>query len=374
MDPYKALGVDKKASDTEIKKAYRKLALKYHPDKGGTKEDEKKFKEVTTAYEVLSDKQKRAQYDQFGHVGGGPGGPGGPGFGGFDFSGFQDVKFDFGGGFGDIFDTFFGGGAKRTKSKQGPNRGNDIEIMIRLTFEEAVFGTTKEVEMSRYETCGHCKGMGNEPGSKIIDCSTCQGTGQHVRIQRTPLGQIQTASTCDTCEGAGKVPEKKCRECKGECRILKSQKIKIKIPPGINDKSAIRLGGKGEAGLRGGTPGDLFAHISISPSKEFERDKDDIKTTQHIHILQAVLGDEVDIKTIHGKVKLKIPAGTENGKVLKLKGYGVPKVGTATKGDHYVKIIVDVPKKLSKKEREFYEALAKESKIDIKPQSKGLFG
>jgi len=164
--PYLNLMVDKSASDTEIKKAYRRLALKYHPDKGGTKEDEKKFKEVTTAYEILSDKQKRAQYDQFGSVGS----PGGAGFGGFDFSGFQDVKFDFGGGFGDIFDTFFGGGARQAQKKQGPLRGNDIEIVVHLTFDEAVFGTTKEVEISRYEACEHCKGLGNEPGSKIIDC------------------------------------------------------------------------------------------------------------------------------------------------------------------------------------------------------------
>jgi len=367
MDPYKVLSVDKNATGMEIKKAYRKLALKYHPDKGGTKEDEKKFKEVTHAYEVLSDKQKRAQYDQFGTVGEGPAG--------FDFRGFKDVKFDFGGSsFGDIFDSFFGGGAARAEARRGPLRGNDIEIMLHLTFEEAVFGTTREVEISRYETCEHCKGMGNEPGSKIIDCTTCQGTGQHVRIQQTPLGQIQTASTCEVCDGAGKVPEKKCRECKGEFRTLKHQKIKIKIPAGIHDKSAIRLSGKGEAGLRGGPAGDLFAHISISPSKEFERFVDDIKTEQHIHLLQAVLGDEISVKTIHGDIKLKIPAGTENGKIFKLKDYGVPKVGTTTKGDHFVKILIDVPKKLSRKERELYEELTKEAKLDIKPQSKGLFG
>ena len=369
MDPYKILGVNKSASDAEIKKAYRRLALKYHPDKGGTKEDEKKFKEATLAYEILSDKQKRAQYDQFGTVGAGPG------FGGFDFSGFQDIKFDFGSGtFSDIFDSFFGGKARQAKRRGGPMRGNDIEIVVHLTFDEAVFGTTKEVEISRYEQCSHCKGMGNEPGSKIIDCETCQGTGQHRRIQRTPLGPILTASTCEACDGAGKKPEKKCRECKGESRILKAQKIKIKIPAGIHDKAAIRLSGKGESGLKGGPAGDLFAHISISSSKEFERDKDDIKTTQNIHLLQAVLGDEIPIKTIHGDVKLKIPAGTENGKVFKLKEYGVPKVGTTGKGDHYVKITVDVPKKLSKKERELYDQLVKESKLNIKPQSKGLFG
>ena len=222
MDPYKTLGVDKNSSDAEIKKAYRKQALKYHPDKGGNKSDEKKFKEITAAYEVLGDKQKRAQYDQFGSA---AGGPGQSGFGGYDFSGFQDVKFDFGGGFGDIFDSFFGGGSRRAQSKRGPIRGNDIEIIVRLTFDEAIFGTTKEVELGRYETCEHCKGMGNEPGSKIINCEECKGTGQHVRIQQTPLGQIQTAATCEKCDGAGKIPEKKCRNCEGEGRVLKNQKI-----------------------------------------------------------------------------------------------------------------------------------------------------
>ncbi len=375
MDPYKTLGVDKNSSDADIKKAYRKQALKYHPDKGGSKTDEKKFKEVTSAYEVLGDKQKRAQYDQFGSVGSGPGGAGtGAGFDGFDFRDFQNVNFDFGGGFGDIFDSFFGGGAQRAKANQGPIRGNDIEIVVRLTFDESVFGTTKEVELSRYETCGHCKGMGNEPGSKIITCETCKGTGQHVRIQRTPLGQIQTAAICEKCSGAGKIPEKKCRDCKGEDRVLKSQKIKIKIPAGIHDRAAIRLSGKGEAGLKGGPTGDLFAHINIGPSEEFVREKDDIKTEQHIHLLQAVMGDEVNIKTIHGNIKLKIPAGTENGKVFNLKNYGVPKIGTTGKGDHYVKIIVDVPKKLSKKEKELYGELVKEANLNIKPQSKGLFG
>ncbi len=370
MDPYKSLGVNKDASEVEIKKAYRKLALKYHPDKGGTKEDENKFKEVTEAYEVLGDKQKRAQYDQFGSVGG----AGGGGFGGFDFSGFQNVNVDFGGGFGDIFDSFFGGGARKAQKNRGPLRGNDIEIVVHLTFEEAVFGATKEVEISRYEKCEHCKGMGNEPGSKIVDCTTCHGTGQHIKIQRTPLGQIQTAATCDNCHGAGKIPEKKCRECHGEYRTLKNQKIKIKIPAGINDKAAIRLSGKGEAGVRGGEAGDLFAHISVSGSKEFEREGNDIKTTQSIHLLQAVLGDEITVKTIHGDVTLKMPAGTESGKVFKLKGDGVQKVGTTQKGEHFVKIMIEMPGKLTKKERELYEELVKEAKLNIKPQSKGIFG
>jgi molecular chaperone DnaJ len=372
MDPYKILGVEKGASEADIKKAYRRLAMKYHPDKAGTKEDEKKFKEATQAYEILSDKQKRAQYDQFGATGGPASGQG---FGGYDFSGFQNINFDFGGGgFGDIFDSFFGGGARRAKKRQGPLRGNDIEIIVHLTFEESVFGTTKEVEISRYETCEHCKGMGNEPGSKIIECETCHGTGQHVRIQRTPLGQIQTASTCEACNGEGKIPEKKCRECHGEMRVLKNQTIKIKIPAGISDKAAIRLSGKGEAGLKGGVSGDLFAHVSVKPGKEFERDKNDIKTEQSIHLLQAVLGDEIDVKTIHENVKLKIPAGTKSGQAFKLKGYGVPIVGTNGRGDHYVTVNIDIPTKLSRKERELYEELAKEAGLNIKPQNKGIFG
>lgn len=373
MDPYKILGIEKGASEDEIKKAYRKLALKYHPDRSG-KQHEEKFKEVTKAYEILGDKQKRAQYDQFGNVGEGFGGGRGQGQGGFDFSNFQNVNFDFGGGFGDIFDTFFGGGQAQAKRRQGPMRGNDIEIVLHLTFNEAVFGVTKEVTVSRYETCDHCNGMGNEPGTKVNTCETCKGAGQQIRIQRTPLGSIQTSAVCDTCEGSGKVPEKKCRVCKGEGRNLKEQTINIKIPAGIHDKAAIRLTGKGEAGQKGGPAGDLFAHISVSPSKEFERENENIRTSQSIHLIQAVLGDEIDVKTIHGTVKLKIPAGTESETLFKLKGHGIQKLNATTKGDHLVNIVIEVPKKLSKRERELYEELAKEANLDIKPQSKGIFG
>jgi len=367
MDYYKVLGIEKKASEQEIKKAYRKLAQKYHPDTG--KGDEKKFKEVTEAYEVLGDKQKRAQYDQFGSAGTGPGG--GPDFGGFDF---KNVNFDFGGGFGDIFETFFGGGAKRATRKRGPMKGSDIEMVIQITFEEAVFGATKEVEVSRYETCSHCKGKGAEPGTDLKTCDECSGTGQQVKIQRTPLGQIQTSATCQACEGMGKIPEKKCKQCAGEGRILKTSMIKVKIPAGINDQSVIRLRDKGEAGLQGGPYGDLFVHISVAPSKEFERIKDDIYTTQHIHLLQGVMGDEIDVKTIHGNVKLKIPAGTESGQTFKIKGQGVEKTGAGVKGDHLVKIKIDIPKKLSRKEKQLYEELVKESKLNIRPQNRGIFG
>jgi len=367
MDYYKTLGVDKKASEQEIKKAYRKLAQQHHPDTG--KGDEKKFKEVTKAYEVLGDKQKRAQYDQFGSAETGPGG--GPGFGGFDF---KNVNFDFGGGFGDIFDTFFGGTGRRTAKKRGPSKGNDIEMVIQITFEEAVFGTTKEIEISRYETCEKCKGKGAEPGTELKTCEECSGTGQQIKIQRTPLGQIQTSAICSACEGMGKIPEKKCKQCAGEGRIVKTAIVKAKIPAGIQDQAIIRLKDKGEAGLQSGPYGDLFIHISVAPSREFERIREDIYTTQHIHLLQAVMGDEIPVKTIHGEIKLKIPAGTESGQTFKIKDKGVPKVGTTVKGDHFVKIKVDIPKKLSKKEKQLYEELIKESKLSIKPQNRGIFG
>lgn len=372
-DLYKILGVEKNANETEIKRAYRKLAHQYHPDKGAGG-DEKKFKQVTEAYEILSDKQKRAQYDQFGSRGKGPWAPGGgAGFGGFDFSGFENVNFDFsGGGFGEIFDTFFGGGGRARKPK-GPQRGNDIETVIQLTFEEAVFGASKEIEVTRYETCDRCGGKGAEPDTSIVECKECDGTGQQVRLQRTPLGQIQTSAVCAACQGEGRIPEKKCKTCRGEGRSAKTGPIKVKVPAGIHDKAALRLSGKGEAGHRGGPYGDLFVHISITPSREFERDGNDIHTTVHIHALQAILGDEIPVRTIHGDVTVKIPAGTESGKMFRLSEKGVQKVNALSKGDHLVTIVVDIPKKLSKKERELYEELAREAGLSIHPQGKGFF-
>ncbi len=375
-DYYEILGISKGANDQEIKKAYRKLAQKYHPDKNkGDKSAEAKFKQVSEAYETLSDNKKRTYYDQFGQSQGAGGGYGGA----QGYSGFNAQGFDFsnmGGGFADIFETFFSGGSSsRTRSRAGgPVRGEDIEANIKIKFEESVTGTERELEITKAEKCDHCKATGAEPGSKIVTCALCNGTGEIKEIRQTLLGQIATSRTCDVCHGEGRTPEKKCSVCHGTTRIRKKERVKVKIPAGINDDSTIRLSGKGEAGLKGGDYGDLYLHINVESHKEFVRSGDDIHTEQKIHLLQGVLGDEIEVPTVYEKVKLKIPAGTSSGKVFKLKGYGMPRLNTSLKGDHYIKIILDVPAKLTKKEKELYEELATEAKLNIKENKKGLFG
>lgn len=368
-DYYQILGVTKGANDQEIKKAYRKLALENHPDKHkGNKESEQKFKEINEAYEVLSDKQKRAQYDQFGsagnNMGGFGGGAGGSGFGqgGFDFNGMNDM-----GGFADIFETFFGQQSGRGhRKKRGPQQGEDIEFEMHITFEEAVFGVEKDLLISKTAPCDRCKGSGAEPGSKTVTCPTCRGTGEIRAIRQTLFGQMATSQVCNQCYGEGNVQEKKCTLCDGSTRIKKNERIRVKIPAGIDNNSTIRVTGKGEAGVFGGPAGDLYVHLKVAPSKKFLRNEYDIHTETHIHLLQGVLGDEIEVETIHGKVDLKIPAGTQSGKVFRLKGYGVQKLKTEDKGDHFVKILVDVPVKLSRKERELYSQLAEESGLPFK--------
>ncbi|MCD6109413.1 molecular chaperone DnaJ [bacterium] len=377
-DFYDTLGVDRNASDQDIKKAYRKLAQKYHPDKNkGDKESEQKFKEINEAYETLSDKQKRSFYDQFGSTQGAEGSSGFGGFSGnaqgFDFSSFSG---GFGGGFADIFESFFTGGSHGTnkgRHAHGPKRGEDIEARIKISFEESVNGTSRELEITKAEKCDHCKGTGAEPGSKISTCKTCGGTGEVKEVRQTILGQIATSRVCPECHGEGQMPEKKCTICHGTTRKRVSEKVKVKIPAGISNDSTIRLSGKGEAGLKGGPYGDLYLHITVTPSKNFVRSGDDIHSEQSIHLIQGVLGNEIDVKTIYGNVKLKIPAGTPSGKIFKLKGYGMPRLNTNQKGDHYLKIILNIPSKLSKKERELYGELAKEAKIDLKSGGKKGF-
>ncbi len=365
-DLYEILGVKKEASDQEIKTAYRKAALKWHPDKHkGDKEAEQKFKEINMAYEVLSDQKKRQQYDAFGSAGGpggGFGGGGAGGFGGFDFTDFMDGS----GNFADIFESFFGGArGGQGRRKGGAMRGNDIEASIGIGFEEAVFGSEKELEITKPDVCDQCNGKGAEPGSTIITCPTCSGTGQLRAVRNTILGQVTTSRVCDNCDGEGRVPEKKCTKCHGTTRTRVKERIKVKIPAGVDNGSTIRLTGKGEGGIKGGPAGDLYINLNVRPSDTYFRSGNDIHSETKIHLLQAVLGDEVEVKTLHGASTIKIPPGTEDGKVFQISAKGVPS-HTGKTGDHLVKVRVEVPKKLSKKEKELYAELAKEAGLDIK--------
>lgn len=369
-DLYEILGVAKGADEKAIKAAYRKLALEWHPDKHkGDKAAEEKFKEINQAYEVLSDKQKRQQYDTFGAAGGQGGFPGGgQGFSGFDFSGFGG-----GGGFADIFESFFGGnaGGGRSKPRTQARRGNDIEAGIKISFEEAVFGAEKELEITKPDVCNHCEGKGHEKGSKMVNCGNCQGTGEVREVRQTLLGQMATSRVCEVCYGEGQVPEKKCEVCHGTSRVRTKQRVKVKIPAGVDNGSTIRLSGKGEGGVKGGSAGDLYIVLSVEVSKRFVRSGADIHSVIEIPVVQAVLGGEVKIETLHGAEVIKVPAGTEDGKVFKLSGKGVPFLNREGHGDHLAKIKVIIPEKLSKREKELYLELAQESGIEVKKG--GLF-
>lgn len=351
-DYYDILGVNKNASDDEIKKAYRKAAVKFHPDKEGG--DETKFKEISEAYEVLKDSQKRQRYDQFGHAGvGGNGGAGGGNpYGGFGGFGGQNVHFDFGdGGLGDIFGQFFGGGSTR---EQGPKRGRDVEATLQLTFEEAIFGIEQKIELDMNDECSHCHGSTVEPGYSKKTCPTCKGAGQINRVMNTIFGPIQQAVTCDTCDGRGKIPEKVCSVCHGKGIERRRKSINLKVPAGIDDGATIRLKEHGEA-IGNGQKGDLYVHIRVKAHKNFTREGEIILSEQHISMIDATLGTEIDVDTVDGKVRMKIPAGTQPGTDFKLSGHGVPSMRSDKRGPHIVSIIVDIPTKISKKQKELLE-------------------
>ncbi|MDQ3159071.1 MAG: molecular chaperone DnaJ [bacterium] len=353
-DYYEVLGVGKTASADEIKKAFRKKAVEHHPDKGG---DEAKFKEVNEAYEVLKDTSKKQRYDQFGHAGVGGsagGGPGAGGFGGFGGQG-QSANFDFGDlGLGDIFSSFFGGQQQGGRSRQQRRRGRDIETQIDLTFEQAVFGTEVSIDITANDKCEHCKGTTAEPGHEMKNCDVCKGSGQQVHVTRTPFGNIQQAVVCKTCEGSGKVPEKKCTVCHGKGVQSKTQDIKLKVPAGIEDGATIRLRERGEAVSRG-EKGDLYVHIRVRAHKHFTRESDIILSEEHVDMIDATLGTEIDVETVDGKVKMKVPAGTQSGTDFKLSGHGVPHMRSDRRGPQIITVFVETPTKLSKKQTELLE-------------------
>ncbi len=358
-DYYEVLGVDKNVSDDDLKKAFRKLAKKYHPDANpdNKEEAEKKFKEVNEAYEVLSDKQKRTMYDRFGHSG-----PNGyssdfSGFSGFEgFGGFGNGGFDV--DLGDIFSSFFGGGASRTQRRNGPQRGRDIRVRVDISFQEAAFGVTKEITVNRQEQCDTCKGTGCNPGTSEVTCKACGGRGQVTTIQNTILGQMQSSRPCPECDGTGKIKTSPCTTCKGNGTIRKQRKIKFGIPEGIDNGQVISLRGEGEPGLRGGGPGDLYITVFVKPDSTFSRKGDNIACTVHISFAQAALGAIIKVPTLHGDVDYDLPEGTQSGTTFTIKGKGIKNVSGRGVGDLNFTVIVDIPKKLNNEQREIIKKLA----------------
>jgi len=334
-DYYEVLGVDRDASKQDIRRAYRRLARKYHPDVNKEEGAEEKFKEVKEAYEVLYDDQKRAQYDQFGHAG-----PQSQGFGGgADF-----------GGFGDIFDMFFGGGAQRDPN--APQQGADLQYTISLTFEEAIFGKEVEITIPKEESCKTCSGSGAKPGTSPETCSHCHGTGQLNTEQSTPFGRVINRRACHYCQGRGKTIADKCLTCGGVGTVKEHAKIKVSIPAGIDEGQQIRISGKGQPGKNGGPPGDLFVVVTIEKHEFFEREGNHIFLELPITFAQAALGDEIEVPTVHGKVSFKIPAGTQTGRTFRLRGKGVPNIRGYGQGDQHVRVRVVTPTKLTSRQKE----------------------
>lgn len=365
-DYYEVLGITKDADENDIKKAYRKLAHQYHPDVN--KEDPNaadKFKEATEAYQVLSDPEKRAQYDQMGHAafeqqGFDPGQ-------GFDFSNF--------GGLDDILEMMFGGGfgGRRSRSR-GPERGSDISYQMEVEFSDAVFGREVQLDLPRTEPCDACHGTGAEPGSTAKTCPNCHGSGQVQFAQNTPFGRIMTARPCERCGGTGTYIEKPCRECGGRGTVRRSRKVTIKVPAGVGDGTRLRLTGEGEAGLRGGPPGDLFVFIRVRPHRRYLREGQDLICEETISVPRAALGGTVQVETLDGdKQDLHVPAGTQSGTVLRIKGRGVPRLGGTHRGDLLVRVSVEIPKRLSAKQRDLLKALAETMGEEVS-EDKGFLG
>ncbi len=361
-DYYNILGVGKGSTQDEIKKAFRKKAHEYHPDKATG--NEAKFKEINEAYQVLGDAKKRSQYDQFGSTFEQAKNQGGfAGFDGFrDASGFangfnvnMDDLGDIFGGIGDIFGFSSRGGQGRRRS--GAGRGRDIQVVLTIDFNEAVFGVEKQISLNKNVKCDHCRGNTAEPGSKIETCKVCGGSGRVTRVQRTILGNMQVQATCDNCGGEGKSYAQKCTKCGGSGVIKDRVNFKVKIPAGIDDGESIRLSGQGEAGEAGAAAGDLYIKIQVKPDRRFERNGYDIKTQAEISFTQAALGDKIEVETVEGPVKLIIPSGTQSGTIFKLRGKGMPRLQGSGRGDQFVKVIVKTPTSLNKKQKELLKEL-----------------
>ncbi len=367
QDFYETLGVDRSAGPEDIKKAFRRLAMQYHPDRNKEPGAEARFKEINQAYEVLSDPEKRAAYDRFGHAGVGGMGAGQAGFDGFNF-----------GGFGDIFDAFFGGTATRQR-RGGPARGADLRANLTLTFEEAVFGADKQLEVERNEQCAICGGLGAEPGSRPERCPTCNGTGEIRRVQQSIFGQFVNVAACERCHGEGRVITSPCKECRGAGRQHKRRTLAVKIPPGVDARSQIRLSGEGDAGAHGGGPGNLYVLINVRPHEHFKRDEDDILYELGVNVAEAALGAEKRVPTVDGDVLLKIPAGTQSDKVFVLREKGVPHLRGDGRGDQLVRVRVVTPTNLSTEQRRLMEQLRTsfgERQTEVpadEPHEKGFF-
>ena len=343
-DYYEILGIQQKASEEDIKKAFRKLAFQYHPDRNKETDAEERFKEVNEAYEVLSDPEKRSTYDRFGHAGLSGNGRGFEGFDGFA-------------GFGDIFDAFFGGSG--TRSRNGPQAGRDLRYHMDISFEEAIFGVEKEIEIEKSIVCPRCRGSRSEPGSQPSQCPTCQGAGEVRRVQQSIFGQFVNVATCPTCRGEGQRITSPCTQCRGAGREQIAKKVVVNIPGGVDDGTQVRLSGEGDAGARGGLPGNLYVSLSVRPHKFFRRDEDNIIYPLRLNIAQAALGVTLEVPTVDGPAEVKIPAGTQSGAVFRLKGKGVPHLRGSGRGDQLVRVDVRVPDDLTDEQKRLLADLAK---------------